>query len=75
MKVVLFIGSVLVGLIALAMWAGARSAIHEATGAALLVSASVLFGAAAIVDAIEQLGRKLIPKESGKVPELRQTVS
>lgn len=63
MRWLLFLGAVLVALLAMVGWLFAKSSIHEAVAAVLFVVAAVLFVGAAIVSAIER-----------GVAELRETM-
>lgn len=63
MKVVLFLASLLVGIVAVPMF---MFTVTQVAGAALFAGACVLFGAAAVVDAIEQATRKILDASTSR---------
>lgn len=62
MKVVLFLGAALLGLYSAGLMFLWPSSANGDVAADLLMSAAVLFGAAAIVDAIERAGERLLSR-------------
>ena len=68
MHILLFVLSLLAGLLGLLWFAVAKTSIHEIQAAVLLLISAVLLSGAAVVDAVHQLRRQVLAQQPSTPP-------